>query len=220
MKDKNLSFKNFRPFRKIITQTAMRFRLDDFFTDCYQDALKAKKNTWGDNFELQAQFHEGMTLQFLVDKITQNQTIGKILRRLDQISHGKLKLYTSGFYDFDKDIPQRLTAGSFIHPQTGETVNKSIKDLEKDALVCSIKFIRAADDYIKSGNKEAFLAAVPNIHFDTGTVNSKLSDIRKRVTDRDLASIIGESKDTPTTKHHNSSFNLLSAILHIANQHK
>lgn len=43
MKNKNKSFKDFRPFRKIISNIAMRFRLDDFFTDCLQNALNAKK---------------------------------------------------------------------------------------------------------------------------------------------------------------------------------
>ena len=194
MKRKNKSFKNFRPFRKIVKQIAMRFRLDDFFTDSYQNALKAKKHTWGDNFELQAQFHQGMTVQFLVNKITQNQTIAGMLRRLDEVLHGGLKLYTSGFYDFDREIPQLLTAGSFVHPTTGETIKKSIADLEHDAVECSVMFIKAADDYIKSGDKEAFLKVVSNINLDTGIVNSKLRDIRKRVTLRDLVSVIGRRK--------------------------
>ena len=192
MKSKNISFKNFRPFRKIVTNIAMRVRLDDFFTDCYQDALKAKKYTWGDNFDLQAQFHNGMTRQFLVDKITQNQTVAGILRKLDRVLHGKLKLYTSGFYDFDGNIPQRLTAGSFIHPVTGETIKKSITDLEREAVEHSVKFIRAVDDYIKSGDRKAFLEVVPNINLDTGIVNSKLSDVRKKVTMEDLKSVMIE----------------------------
>lgn len=181
MKDRNLSFKNFRPFRKIVKNLAMRIRLDDFFTDCYQSALKAKKYTWGDNFDLQSQFHNGMTRQFLVDKITQNQTLAKMLRKLDAFVLGGLTLYTSGFYNFDGYIPQRLTAGSFVHPKTGEVVNKSIKDLEKDAVECSVKFMRAVEDYIKSGDRDAFMAAVPNVNLDTGVVNSKLADIRSRI---------------------------------------
>ena len=194
MKRKNKSFKNFRPFRKVVSQIAMRCRLDDFFTDCYQNALKAKKHTWGDNFELQTQFHQGMTLQFFVNKITQNQTIAGILRKLDDVLHGGLKLYTSGFYDFDREIPQRLMAGSFVHPATGEIIKKSVADLERDAIECSVIFMKAADDYIKSGNREAFLKVVPNINMDTGVVNSKLRDIRKRVTFRDLVSVIGKRK--------------------------
>jgi len=179
----------------------MRNRLDDFFTDCYQNALKAKKYTWGDNFNLQTQFHHGMTRQLLIDKITQNQTLAGMLRRLDKVLHGRLKLCTSGFYDFTKNIPQRLLADSFIHPVTGETINKSIADLEKDAVKCSAEFMRAVDDYIKSGNREAFFKAVPNINLDTGTVNSKLLDIRKRVTLKDLISIMGEERsNTKTSK--------------------
>lgn len=200
MKEKNLSFKNFRPFRKIITKMAMRVRLDDFFTDCYQIALKAKKRTWGDNFELQSQFHNGMTRQFLVDKITQNQTVGKMLHKLDKVLYGKLKLYTAGFYDLSKDIPQRLTAGSFIHPVTGEVINKSIVDLEKDSIALSANFIRAVDDYMKTGDREAFQKAVPNINLDTGREDTKLSDIHRRVTHSDYEAIQGKSTDTPHSR--------------------
>ena len=204
MKNKNLSFKNFRPFRKIITDIAMRVRLDDFFTDCYQSALKAKKYTWGDNFDLQAQFHNGMTRQILIDKITQNQTIAGILRKLDSVLHGKLKLYTSGFYDFSGDIPQRLTAGSFVHPVTGEIIKKSITDIEQDAVKYSVKFIRAVDDYLKSGDRETFLNTVPNVNLDTGIVNSKLADIRKRVTQKDIVSVAVKSISTQKNSKKNS----------------
>ncbi|MBR1600296.1 MAG: zinc dependent phospholipase C family protein [Alphaproteobacteria bacterium] len=199
MREKNLSFKNFRPFRKIVTNMAMRIRLDDFFTDCFQSALKAKKYTWGDNFDLQSQFHNGMTRQFFVDKITTNQTIAEMLRKLDRVLNGKLKLYISGFYDLNGDIPQRLTAGSFVHPVTGEIIKKSIKDLEQDSIKYSVKFINAATDYIKSGDREAFLKAVPNVNLDTGILRSKLSDIRKRITHEDLKSVEIESKSNAKT---------------------
>ena len=189
MREKNKSFKNFRPFRKIVNSVAMRLRLDDFFTDCYQSALKAKKYTWGDNFDLQAQFHNGMTRQLFVDKITQNQTVASVLRKFDRVLSGKLELYTSGFYDFDENVPQRLMADSFVHPVTGEVVKKSIKDLEKEAVDCSVKFIQAAEAYIKSGDREAFLEAVPNVNLDTGIENTKLQDIRRRVTFEDLKSV-------------------------------
>lgn len=192
MRDKNLSFKNFRPFRKIVANIAMRIRLDDFFTDCYQAALKAKKFTWGDNFDLQAQFHNGMTRQFFVDKITQNQKIGKVLHKLDKVLHGKLKLYTSGFYDFHGNIPPRLTAGTFVHPVTGKVVNKSIADLEQDAVNCSVKYFKAVDDYIKSGDSKAFLNAVPNINGDTGIENTTLWDINQEITP-DLAAMVGKN---------------------------
>lgn len=200
MKGKNLSFKNFRPFRKIVTKMAMRFRLDDFFTDCYQSALKAKKYTWGDNFDLQAQFHNGMTRQLMVDRITQNQTIGKMLRRLDTVLFGKLNLYISGFYNYGRDVPERLMADSFVHPVTGQIVNKSISDLEHDSVQLSAKFIQAVDEYIKSSNREAFLSAVPNINLDTGIVNSKLMDIRKRVSLNDFISMLGINKHVQNDK--------------------
>ena len=196
MRDKHISFKNFRPFRQIVRNMAMRIHLDDFFTDCYQNALKAKKYTWGDNLDLQAQFHNGMTRQFFVDKITQNQTVAGMLRKLDKVFHGRLKLYTSGFYNFSGDIPSRLTAGSFIHPVTGEIVQKSLADLERDTIQYSVQFFRAVDDYIKYGDREAFLKAVPNINGDTGLENSKLVDIRKIITQEDFASMIGERLDT------------------------
>ncbi len=182
MRDKNKSFYNFRPFRSIMAKVAMRARLDDFFTDCFQAALKAKKYTWGDNFNLQAQFHNGMTRQFLVDKITQNCVARGILEKLDKALHGKLKLYVSGFYDFDGDIPQRLTAGSFVHPVTGKVIKKSLKDLEKDAVVCMVKFLRAADDYIKFGGKERFLSAVPNVNLDTGIKDTGREALKNKIT--------------------------------------
>ena len=182
MRNKKLSFKKFRPFHKIVANLAMRVRLDDFFTDCFQNALNAKKYTWGDNFDLQAQFHNGMTRQFFVDKVTQNQTIADMARKLNRALDGKLKLYIPGFYDFDKEIPQHLTAGSFIHPVTGKKVQKSLADLERDALDCSVKYVQAADNYIQSGDRESFLKNVLNINLDTGMENSKLSDICSRVT--------------------------------------
>lgn len=181
MREKKLSFKNFRPFRKIITNLPMRMRLDDFFTDSLQNVLNAKKYTWGDNFDLQAQFHYSMIRQLFTNKITQNQTIGGMLRKLDRVLHGKLKLFTSGFYDFEGDIPQRLTAGSFIHPVTGQRINKSIKDLENDAVKISVQYIRAADDYIRSKDKEAFCQAVRNFNCDTGMENSTPNDFKKTI---------------------------------------
>ena len=213
MKKKNLSFKNFRPFRKIITKMAMRVRLDDFFTDCCQKVLKAKKYTWGDNFDLQAQFHNGMTRQLFVDKITQNQTIGRMLRKLDRVLHGKLKLYISGFYDFNKEIPQRLTADSFIHPVTGKPVNKSIDDLTQDAVACSVEFMRTVDDYLKSNDRGAFLSTVQNFNLDTGTVNGSPSDFIKTATEEDLVSIIGINKETEKRKK--SSVKVFSLIKYL-----
>lgn len=209
MREKNLSFEEFKPFRKIVTNVAMRIRLDDFFTDCYQNALKAKKHTWGDNFDLQAQFHNAMTRQFLVDKITQNQTIAEILRKQDNIMNGDLKLYTSGFYDFEGEIPKRLTAGSFVHPVTGKTIKKSLNDLEQDAVKCTIKFIRAVDDYIQSGDREAFLKAVPNYNYDTGIINTKLSHIRARV-DRDFSKLLRKVREPKNSKENH--FDVFNAI--------
>lgn len=217
MRDKNLSFNNFRPFRKIVAKPSMRCRLDDFFTDCYQIALKAKKHTWGDNLDLQAQFHNGMTRQFFIDKITQNQTIGAMLRKLDKVLYGKFKLYTSGFYNFNNDIPQRLTAGAFVHPVTGENIIKSLKDLEYDAVDRSVRFIQAADDYIQSGDALTFLAAVPNTNSDTGIENSTISNIRKRVTPKDYSSIIGES-DTSQKDKGTTFSEVLSAMTHFYRQ--
>ncbi len=197
MSDKKLSFKNFRPFRKIITSRAMRIRLDDFFTDCYQAALKAKKHTWGDNFNLQTQFHVGMTRQFFVDKITRNQTVAKILRKLDKVLNSRLKLFTSGFYIFGRDIPERLIAGSYVHPVTGERVKKSLKELEEEAVMRSVQFIRAADCYIRTGDREAFLKKVPNINLDTGMENTKYSDISKKVAPVAFRLMIGRHKGRP-----------------------
>ena len=182
MRKKNLTFENFKPFQKIITDFARRIRLDDFFTDCFQYALKAKKYTWGDNFDLQAQFHNGMTRQLLVDEMTQNKSIAENVHKLDTILQGKLKLYAAGFYDLDADIPQRLTAASFVHPTTGKIINKSINDLEQEAVNNSAAYIRAVDDYIKFGDRKAFDKVIPNINLDTGVENSILSDIKMTIT--------------------------------------
>ena len=206
MKKKNLTFKNFKPFRKIMKKVAMRIRLDDFFTDSFQLALNAKKYTWGDNFDLQAQFHNGMTRQFAVDEVTQNKTIGSMMRKLDKVSDGKLKMYASGFYNLDTDIPQRLTVDSFTHPVTGETVHKSIDDLTKEAVESSVKLIHAVDEYIKSGNREIFLTAVQNLNMDTGRTG-QLKDIKKVVTQEDYDSIKGEN--TTSSDNTEDSFNLL-----------
>ena len=204
MREKKLSFKNFRPFRKIISNLSMRMRLDDFFTDSLQNVLKAKKYTWGDNFDLQAQFHCSMIRQLFVNKITQNQTIAGVLRKLDRVLHGKLKLYTSGFYDFNGDVPQRLTAGSFIHPVTGERINKTIKDLEIEAVQNSIRYICAADNYINSKDKEAFCQIVRNFNCDTGMENSTPKDFNNKITP-DWAAI--EAKTIRVKKR-----NVLSAL--------
>ena len=216
MKDKKLSFKNFRPFRKIVTKLGMRMRLDDFFTDACQNVLKAKKYTWGDNFDLQAQFHFSMLRQLFINKITQNQSVGKILRKTDEFLHGKLKLYTSGFYNLGKDIPQCLTVNSFTHPATGEVIHKSIKDLELDAVKDSVKFIQAADDYIKSEDQNAFLSTVPNFNLDSGTEGQI---IRKKPTQEAFEAIQGKNKESKYTQNNR---NFLNALINrfCKNQHK
>ncbi len=194
LRAKNLTFKNFRPFRKIIKRVAMRVRIDDFFTDCVQRVLKAKKYTWGDNFDLQSQFHNGMTRQLFVDKVTQSQTIGKMLRKLDTFFNGKLKLYTSGFYNVNGEVPQLLTKGSFVHPVTGEKIDKSLGDLRHDAVQTSVKFIKAVDEYIKSGDKEVFLQSVPNINLDTGIENTGREALKNKMAPGVFAMMTGERK--------------------------
>jgi len=194
LRAKNLTFKNFRPFRKIIRRVAMRVRLDDFFTDCFQSALKAKKYTWGDNFDLQSQFHNGMTRQIFADKVTQSQTVGKMLRRLDRVLGGRLKLYTSGFYDVNGEIPQLLTKGTFIHPVTGQKVEKSLADLAQEAVQTSVRFIRAVDEYIQAGDREAFLSAVPNINMDTGVENTGRKALKNKMAAGAFEAMSGERK--------------------------
>ena len=206
MKDKKLSFKKFRPFRKIVTKLGMRMRLDDFFTDACQNVLKAKKYTWGDNFDLQAQFHFSMLRQLFINKITQNQTIGKVLRQTDKVLNGKLKLFTSGFYNLSQEIPQRLTVDSFMHPATGEVIHKSIKDLEQDAVKSSIMFVRAADGYIKSGDANAFLMIVPNFNLDSGTENPI---IHQKPTQEAFEEIKGENKQSKYTQNNRNFLNAL-----------
>lgn len=170
LKNKNLSFENFRPFRKILVDIDVRNRVDYFFTDCYQKTFNASSYNWRDNLDKQALFHNSMTRQFFVDKVTQNPTVAGMMQRLDKILGGKLKPFTSGFYEFSKDVPEQLTAGSFVHPVTGEVIHKSLNDLENDTIKYSVKFMHAVDDYVKSGRKEDFLNAVPNVNLDTGII--------------------------------------------------
>ena len=206
LKDKNLSFDNFRPFRKVLTNIELRSHLDYCFANsCYRTLGGKTYNkvyTWRDSDDLQAEFHNSMTRQFFVDKVTQNSTIAEMLNRLDKIMNGRLKPFTSGFYGFCKDIPQQLVSGSFVHPITKRVVYKSIDDLEYDAVMRSVDFIKAVNAYIQSGDKKAFLNAVPNVNLDTGIVtpNVNVNNSLLYVAGRNFASNKGEYKSAVGSK--------------------
>lgn len=184
MQEKGLTFDNFRPLRKIVHNIGDSRMLADFFCKNYEKAYSLNRDVSSD-------YRRGMLVQLAVGKVTQNQTVGGILRRLDEYTGGKLKLAVSGFYQNDRQIPALMESfKSFKHPVTGEVVHKNLHDLTEEAIVCGTKYIRAAEKYLATGDRAAFLKAVPNKNLDTGVENTKLADI-KQVDPADLQALKG-----------------------------
>ena len=184
LREKGLTFNNFRPMRKIVHNIGDSRMLADFFCKNYQKAYHIDRDVSSD-------FRRGMLVQLAVGKVTQNQNIGSMLRRLDDYTGGKLKLAVSGFYQNDRQIPALMESfKSFKHPVTGEVVHKNLHDLTEEAIVCGTKYIRAAEKYLATGDRAAFLKAVPNKNLDTGVENTKLADI-KQVDPADLQALKG-----------------------------
>ena len=173
MQEKGLTFDNFRPMRKIVRNIGDSRMLADFFCKNYQKAYNIDRDVSSD-------FRRGMLVQLAIGKVTQNQSIGGMLRRLDEYTGGKLKLAVSGFYQDDRKMPELMTAfDSFAHPVTGETVRKNLHDLTEESVARGTKYMRAAESYVKTGDRAAFLRAVPNCNLDTGVENTRLADIKK-----------------------------------------
>lgn len=173
LREKGLTFNNFRPMRKIVHNIGDSRMLADFFCKNYQKAYHIDRDVSSD-------FRRGMLVQLAIGKVTQNQNIGSMLRRLDDYTGGKLKLAVSGFYQNDRQIPELMTSfTSFTHPVTGETVHKNLNDLTEESIVCGTKYMRAAESYIKTGDRSAFMRAVSDRNLDTGVGNTKLADIKK-----------------------------------------
>lgn len=173
MREKGLTFDNFRPMRKIVHNIGDSRMLADFFCKSYQKAYNIDRDVSSD-------FRRGMLVQLAVGKVTQNQTIGGILRRIDDYTDGKLKLAVSGFYQNDRQIPElTVSFKSFRHPVTGAVVHKDLKALTEESVACGTKYMRAAESYIKTGDRQAFLRVVPNCNLDTGVRDTKLADIKK-----------------------------------------
>lgn len=178
MRENGLTFDNFRPMRKIVHNIGDSRMLADFFCKNYEKAYKIDRDVSSD-------YRKGMLVQLAVGKVTQNQTVGGILRRLDEYTGGKLKLAVSGFYQNDRQIPDLMVSfKSFTHPVTGQTVHKDLNALTEESIACGTEYMRAAESYIRTGDRTAFMRAVPNCNLDTGVGNTKLVDIKKaRVAD-------------------------------------
>lgn len=169
---KGYDFDNYRPLRKIVANVGNRREMTDFFCKSYQ------KN-FGIEGDLRKTYKNSMTMQLFLGKVTKNQTLGKVLRRLDNFLDGRLGMAVSGFYQKDRKIPEKLTDfSSYKHPVTGKTVYASIDNLTQDALDRSAALIAAADRYAANGSRMEFMHAVPNINLDTGIADTKLGDIK------------------------------------------
>lgn len=170
---KGYDFDNFRPLRKIVANVQNRREMTDFFCKNYQKNFDIKD-------DLRGLYKKSMTMQLFLAKVTKNQTLGKILRRLDNFLDGRLGIAVSGFYQTDRKIPEKLTEfSSYKHPVTGKTVHASIDGLRQDAVDRAALMIAAADRYAANGNRQEFLHAVPNVNLDTGIVDTRLSDIKQ-----------------------------------------
>lgn len=182
---KGYVFDNFRPLRKIAADVKMRKTAGNFLCDAIEAAYGAKDGVRKD-------FQRGLITQLFVGKITRNQTLGKALRRLDTFFEGRLGTAVSGFYQKDRLMPPSLTDfTAFKHPVTGETVKKTLNDLESDAVLKGRGLIAAAEKYLENGNKREFFKAVPNVNLDTGMENTRLADVR-HVEPADLSVLRGE----------------------------
>lgn len=172
LKEKGLDLDTFKPFKEV-AQNQNKGEISKFFCESYQKAFGVKRDLTG-------LYEKSLAVQLLVGRVTQNQKLGRALRRLDNLLSGDLGLAVSGFYQKDRLIPEKLKKfKEFKHPVTGEIVHKSLRNLEYDAARRGADFITAAEKYIENGNKQEFLKAVPNLNLDTGIENTKLSDIKQ-----------------------------------------
>lgn len=185
---KGYNFDNFRPMRKIVCDVKNRKKLSGFFCEAYQRAYDVDDN-------VSKGYEKGMLLQLFLGKMTWNQSLARMMRRLDMLMGDRLATETSGFYQKDRKIPEQLTQfSSYTHPVTGEKVHKTLDDLTKDAVERGVALISAAEKYISNGNRKEFLHAVPNTNLDTGIPDTRLSDI-KRAVPVPLSSLKGTKRD-------------------------
>ena len=172
LKEKGLSLDTFKPFKEVAAHQD-KDAVSKFFCRNYQKAFDIKGNVTD-------VYKKSLSVQLFIGRVTQNQKLGGMLRRLDNFLHGELGMAVSGFYQKDRKLPSKLKDfKEFKHPVTGEIVHKSLRNLEYDAVRRGADFIVAAEKYVETGNKEEFLKAVPNINLDTGIENTKLSDIKQ-----------------------------------------
>ena len=173
LKEKKHRLQAYKPLKKLMNNDKDRKLAADFFCRNYQKAFNIDE-------DLTRVYKNSMAVQLFIGRVTKNQTMGKMLRRLDDFLDGRLGMAVSGFYQQDRKMPDQLKEfTSFKHPVTGQTVHKTLTDLTQEAVQRGTDFILAAEKYIKSGNRQEFLRSFPNINLDTGVENTKLADIRQ-----------------------------------------
>lgn len=172
LKRKGRDQDTFQPLKKIRGDRQSFEIATDFFCRNYQKAYSA-----GD--DVARTYKNGLTVQLFVGRVTKKQTLGKVLRRLDDFLDGRLGLAVSGFYQQDRQMPSKLKDfESFKHPVTGHTVRRNLAGLTRDAVRRGTDYVLAAEKYIANGDRREFLESVPNINLDTGVENTKLADIK------------------------------------------
>lgn len=173
LRQKKRRLNTFKPLKKMIEDHKNREIAADFFCRNYQKAFDIDR-------DLTRVYKNSMAVQLFIGRVTKNQTMGKMLRRLDDFLDGRLGMAVSGFYQQDRQMPSKLkNFESFKHPVTGQTVHKNLDGLTRDAVRRGADFIAAAEKYVVNGNKQEFLKAVPNVNLDTGVENTKLVDIKR-----------------------------------------
>lgn len=173
LKEKKHRLQAFKPFKKLMNKDQDRRLATQFFCKNYQKAFHIDE-------DLTRVYKNSMAVQLFIGRVTKNQTMGKMLRRLDDFLDGRLGMAVSGFYQQDRKMPVQLKDfTSFKHPVTGQAVHKTLSDLTREAVQRGTDFILAAEKYIMNGNRREFLKSVPNINLDTGIENTKLEDIKQ-----------------------------------------
>lgn len=173
MKEKGYKFDNFRPMRKIVHDVKNSRELTHFFCDSYKSAYPEQSG-------VDAGFRTGLGIQLLLGKVTQNQTVAKVLHRIDNFLDGKLLPAVAGFYREGYEIPKAITdVEEFQHPVSGTIVYSSIETMKNNAISLGREYIKFAEDYIQTGNREQFNHQIHNVNLDTGVEDTKLSDNKK-----------------------------------------
>lgn len=173
MNEKGYEFDNFRPMRKIVHDVKNSRELTHFFCDSYKAAYPEQSG-------VDTGFRTGFGIQLLLGKVTQNQTVAKVLHRMDNFLNGKLLPAVAGFYREGFEIPKAITdVEEFKHPVSGTTVFSSLETMRDNAISLGKEYIQVAEEYIQSGDREQFNQKIRNVNLDTGVENTTLSDNKK-----------------------------------------